>query len=231
MSRHLAAFTAALAGIHKPLKDLQFVGPGGKEQVASGAQACEAALSAHRVDWATGPTKRIAYQPRLFLSRQADPPVEVKLTCGIERLDLGPIYTPNRLDVLVRRDAGEEITSAAALEAVLRAAIDAFRPDWGSAGVEGMPSVPLPVFSNGTPAVGWATFLSWKYPPIPAVLPRPAVAHVIGRRGTLIVAHPERFDERDPEQVEAIEEVREALSAAGVLIPAAALDDTASAPG
>ena len=97
--------------------------------------------------------------------------MEVRLTCGIERLNLGPIYTPNRLDVLVRRDAGEELTSAAALEAVLRAAIDAFRPDWGFAGVEGVPAVPLPVFSDGTPAVGWMTFLSWKYPPVPAAPP------------------------------------------------------------
>lgn len=230
MSRHLTAFTASLGAIHGPLRDLRFVGPDGEEQVASSAQACEVALLAHQVDWATGPTKRVAYQPRLFLERRSAPPVEVRLTCGIERLNLGPIYTPNRIDVLVRRDAGDEITSVAALEGVLRAAIDAFRPDWGFAGVEGVPTVPLPVFSDGTPAVGWMTFLSGRYPAIPAALPRPSVAHVIAGRGTLIAAHPKRFDERDGAHVQAIEDLRQALSAAGVLLPSAALDDAAPAP-
>jgi hypothetical protein len=223
-SRRLAAFVASLGAVHPPLLGLRYAGPGGKEETAAGVEGCQSALEAHRVPWATGPTKRVAYQPRLFLERRAAPPVEVLLTCGIERLDLGPIYTPNRLDLRVRLDAGEELTSPAALEAAMRAAIDAFEPDWGFAGAEGCPNPPVAVFSDGVPAVGWMTFLSSRYPEIPAALPRPAVAHVIPRRGTLVVAHPDRFDERDATHLSAMEKVREALEAAGVLVPAAALD-------
>lgn len=228
MSRQLASFVAALGALHPRLKGLRFVGPAGREVPAAGAEACQSALETHRVDWATGPTKRVAHQPRFFLERRAAAPLEFQITCGIPRLNLGPIYTPNRLDLLVRRDAGDEIVNPATLEAILRAAVEAFRPDWGFASLEGLPEPPLPVFSDGVPAVGWMTVLSSRYPPIPAALPKPAVAHVLPRRGTLVVAHPELWNEADPAHQRAVEEVRETLEKAGVLLPAASLDDAAA---
>ena len=54
------------------------------------------------------------------------------------------------------------------------------------------------------------------------------VAHVPGRRGTLLIAHPELFDERDPAHVAAVERLRNALEAAGVLVPAGSVGDAAA---
>lgn len=230
-SRQLASFVAAVGALHPRLKGLRFVNAAGKEAAAAGAEACQSALEAHRVDWATGEIQRVAYQPRLFTERRAAPPVEVQLTCGIERLNLGPVYTPNRLDLHVRRDAPDDLASPPVLEGVLRAAVESFKPDWGFAGVEGYPDPPLPVFSDGVPVVGWMTFLSWRYPAIPTTLPTPAVAHVLPRRGTLIVAHPDPWSERDPAHVAAVEKVREALEAAGVLVPAETLDQAPMSQG
>jgi hypothetical protein len=233
MSRQTASFLSALGALHPLLKGFRFIDRAtGKEAAASGNDACQRALEAYRVDWATGETKRVAYQPRFFVERKAAPPVEIELTCGIERLNLGPIYTPNRLDLLMRRDAPDNLASPGVLEGIVRAGVEAFRPDWGFAGVEGVPDPPLAVFSDGVPSVGWMTFLSSKYPPVPAALPKPAVSHVLARRGTLIIAHPDLFDERDPAHIEAVEKVRQALAAAGVLVPAEALDQAPrSTPG
>lgn len=233
MSRQTAGFLAALGALHPRLKGFKFVDkPSGKETAASGNDGCQRALEAYRVDWATGETQRVAYQPRFFVERKAAPPVEIHLTCGIERLNLGPIYTPNRLDLLIRRDVPDELASPAVLEGIVRAGVEAFKPDWGFAGVEGIPEPPLAVFSDGAPSVGWMTFLSWRYPAIPAALPTPAVTHVLARRGTLIVAHPDLFDEHDPAHREAVEKVRQALDAAGVRVPAESLDPSPrSAPG
>jgi hypothetical protein len=52
---------------------------------------------------------------------------------------------------------------------------------------------------------------------------------VIARRGTLIVAHAELWSERDPAHARAVEEVRAALEAAGVLVPAEALGQAPAA--
>jgi hypothetical protein len=74
----------------------------------------------------------------------------------------------------------------------------------------------MPPFANGTPVVGWLTFLSRDYPPLPAVLPEPAVARSADK-GTILSAHPTRPDEQ------AIERLRAALDEAKVLVAAIAL--------
>lgn len=223
-SRRLSSFVTALGALHPKLKKLRFM-DGGSPKVASDAASCQRALEAHQVDWATGDTKRVAYQPELFLDRKAASPVSVKLTCGIEPLNLGPIYTPNRLDLLVRRDASDGLVSREVLEGALRAAVESFAPDWGFLGVDGLPEPPLAVFSEGKPVVGWMVYFSVRYPEIPAALPRPSVAYVLSRRGTLIAAHPELFNERDQAHRDAVEALRAALEEAGVLIPAELLNN------
>src|SRR5262245_30727338 len=131
MSQKLAAFLGALGGLHPRLRGLKLVDrPSGREVVVAGNDACEKALEAYRVDWATGDIKRVAYQPRLFMDRRAAPPVAFQLTCGIEALNLGPIYAPNRLDLTMRRDAPDGLPAPGVLEAIVRAGVEAFRPDW-----------------------------------------------------------------------------------------------------
>jgi hypothetical protein len=222
LARQIAAFLRALGSAHKDLAGWLVKGERGPVPADSEA-ACLAALSRHRVAWATGETQRTSYQPRFFLERAASSPAEISVTCGIPRLDLGPIFTPNRLEMLVRADAGKERVSRAALEVALRAAVAAFRPDWGFAGTDETPTPPLPVFSDGTPVVGWMLYLSAAYPPLPAALPKPAVVYSMLPHGALIVAHPELFDAQDPAHREAVARVDEALRAAEVLVPAHAL--------
>jgi len=222
LAHQIAAFLSALGSAHEDLAGWQSAGE--REPVPADSEAaCLAALERHRVAWATGKERRTSYRPRFFLEREAASPAAVTVTCGIPRLDLGPIFTPNRLEMLVRADAGKERASRVALEVALRAAVDAFRPDWGFAGTDGMPAPPLPVFSDGTPVVGWMTYLSAAYPPLPAALPEPAVVYSMLPHGALIVAHPELFQEQDPAHRDAIARVHEALRAAEVLVPAHAL--------
>jgi hypothetical protein len=221
LAGQIAAFLSALGSVHKDLAGWHFAGDGAGAPVpVDSPAACLAALERHRIAWTTGKVRRIAYGPRFFLEREVASPAAITVTCGIPRLDLGPIFTPNRLEMLVRADAGEARASRPVLEAALRAAVAAFRPDFGFAGTEGTPAPPLPVFSDGTPVVGWMTYLSAAYPPLPAALPKPAVVVPMLPHGALIVAHPELFQERDPAHREAIARVDEALRAAEVLVPA-----------
>jgi hypothetical protein len=224
ISRQIAAFLGTLGSAMPAFAGFRFTGERAAPALpADSPAACLAALEAHRIAWATGKERRIGYRPRFFLEREAASPAAITITCGIPRLDLGPIFTPNRLEMLVRADAGDERAGRPALEAALRAAVAAFQPDWGFAGTDGTPSPPLPVFSDGAPVVGWMTYLSASYPPLPAALPKPAVVYPLLPHGALIVAHPDLFQERDPAHRDAMARVEEALRAAEVLVPAHAL--------
>jgi hypothetical protein len=189
---------------------------------ADSLDACARALALGTVHWKTGDVARTSYEQRFYVERSRGAPVELTLTCGIEPLGLDPMWVPNRLELLVRCDAGE-LATRAVLEGLLRAAVAAFDPDWAFAGSEAVPITPLPFFTDGTPAVGWMTYLRRGFPEVPRTLPQPAVVYPVDGRGTLVVAHPEPFHERDPEQRAALDRVQEALAAAGVLVPPGAI--------
>lgn len=221
MGRQLAAFLAGIAPLHPGLSrflcdNLPAISPA----------ACEEALVRHAVLWRTGATERTSYQARFYVDHKIGAPAAFTLTCGIEPLNLGPIFTPNRLEFLVRADVGDERASRAVLEGVLRRAVTVFEPDWAFAGSAQVPQAPKAVFSDGAPVVGWMTYLRAAFPPVPRTLPQPAVAYPVGSLGTLIVAHPEVFHDGDEAQLAAIERVRGVLKAHGVLVPPSALGAT-----
>jgi len=218
MARQVAAFLAEIARVHPGLAGFLC-----DATPASSAAACEEALVRHAVLWRTGATERTSYQARFHVERRIGSPVAFTLTCGIEPLGLGAIFTPNRLEFLVRTDVGDERASRPVLEAVLRSAVTVFEPDWAFAGSAQVPLAPRAVFSDGTPVIGWMTYLRAAFPPVPRTLPAPAVAYPVGTLGTLVVAHPELFDDDDEAQLAAMARVHATLKAAGVLVPPSAL--------
>jgi hypothetical protein len=223
MARQIAAFLAELATLHPGLARFGFEDAQGKLTKVTSEDGCEAALLLRTVRWKTGETPRISYQPRFFVDRKAGAPVALSITCGIEPVGLDPMFVPNRLELLVRSDIGDERASRPVLEAAMRSAVSVFRPDFGFAGTESIPSPPVALFSDGTPVVGWMTYLRAAFPPVPRTLPAPAVAYPVKDLGTLIVAHPELFREHDEAQRASIERVREVLKAASVLVPSTSL--------
>ena len=214
MAGQLAAFLAGIAPLDPGLS--RFLCDG---LPALSPAACEDALVRHAVLWRTGATERTSYQARFYVDRKIGSPAAFTLTCGIEPLGLGPIFTPNRLEFLVRADVGDERASRPVLEGVLRRAVTVFEPDWAFAGSAQVPQAPKAVFSDGTPVIGWMTYLRAAFPPVPRTLPQPAVAYPVGNLGTLVVAHPELFHDGDEAQLAAMERVRVMLKAAGVLVP------------
>lgn len=224
MSRQIFTFCASLGPIHERLEGWLFQDERtGVPAPADSDPACLEALHQKAVAWSTGAQQQLSYQPRFFLERAIDPPASFTVTCGIKPLGLGPVFTPNRLELLVRAGVGDERASRPVLEAILRSAVAAFQPDWGYVGTESIPQPPVAIFSDGTPVIGWMTYLRSAYPPVPRTLPTPAVVYPVGSLGTLIVAHPELFREGEPAHREAIDRVRNALKAAGTLVPHHAL--------
>ena len=219
MARQIATFLAELGTFHPGLARFGFEDAQRRLTPVTSEDDCAAALAQRTVHWKTGQTERISYQPRFFVDRKAGAPVSLAITCGIEPVGLDPMFVPNRLELLVRCDLGDERASRPVLEAAMRSAVSVFRPDFGFAGTESIPSPPVALFSDGTPVVGWMTYLRAAFPPIPRTLPAPAVAYPVKDLGTLIVAHPEVFRESDGAQRASMERVREVLKAASVLVP------------
>lgn len=227
MARQIATFLAEVAPIHPGLARFVFEDArASKLTPVTSEDDCEAALVQRTVHWQTGAIERISYQPRFFVDRKAGAPVSLSITCGIELVGLETMFVPNRVELLVRADVGDERASRPVLEAVMRSAIAVFRPDFGFAGTESIPSPPLALFSNGTPVVGWMTYLRAAFPPVPRTLPAPAVVYPVNEFGTLIVAHPELFHEHDEAQRASMERVRQVLSEASVLVPSTSLPKT-----
>ena len=220
LARQAASFLTALAPLHPELAHFLFHDKQtGLAMPADSPEACDVALERGTAHWQTGYQPRVSYEQRFYVKDRLAAPAAFTLTCGIEPLGLDAIWTPNRLELLVRRDADPELQSRAVLEGVMRAAVNVFKPDWGFAGSEHIPQAPLPVFSDGRPVVGWMTYLRAAFPEVPRTLPQPAVPYPVGVLGTLIVAHPEPMREGDESQRTARKRVEETLAAAGVLIP------------
>jgi hypothetical protein len=229
LAQQIFVFLTALPSVHEGLTGWHF------EEVSTGKMvpvdspsACQRALEDAAVEWTMGGRKSTSYAPRLFVGRADAPAVEIQVTCGIEPLPIGPVFVPNRLSLVVRELGGEERVSAAVVENVLRAAIAMFRPDFGHAGSESMPQPAEPIFSDGTPVVGWLTYLSSAYPSLPSALPAPAALSRVAGLGTLVVARPELFVDGDEEHLAPVEAVRAALEAAGVLVREPALSQPAT---
>lgn len=192
----------------------------------AGTQAdCVQAVELNARAWHTGDQQHTSYQPFLFCGDATDPTVELTLTCGINVRSFAEAFLPNRLELEWRPSATGEPLSQELTHWMLATAATVFPADFGFAGSAAVPTPPQPLFSDGKPAVGWMTFLSSSYPPLPPELPEPAQLHSVGRLGQVVVAHPEPFDDADAEHLAAIAGVEHALKQAGVLIPWAELYD------
>lgn len=178
--------------------------------------ACEEALERSAVKWRSGDREHTSYQA--FFSLAGGDGASISLTCGLRPMAL-EVFAPNRLELTL---ASREWTEPVVVQAVLRKAVEAFRPDFGWAGTRKVPAPPLPVLSPGVPPVGWMTYLSAAYPVLPPFV-SPVVVGAVGGQGAIIVAVPTRFRPKLAEHAEAVARVRAALESGGVLLPARAL--------
>ena len=210
------------------------LGPLSFEDAASGeilavdsAARCAEALAQAEIEWQAGGDVQTCHALSLFLGPAHAPAAELTLTCGIRPIGIGPLFAPNRIELLLREGAGDDRATRPFFEDALRSIAALFRPSFGFVGRGQAPAPPEALFDEGAPAVGWMTYLSSEYGEIPS-LPRPAAARPVAHLGTLVVAHPGPFDDRDPEHLAAIAAVRSALGAAGVLVPGPALSRAAT---
>lgn len=185
-------------------------------QPLTGPQHAEALLTHWEVRWRTGDTQRVSYKPGLVLDRLDDTMVECNLVTGIEPLGMDPLWVPNRAEVLIRADAGDELVRPDVLLGILHAGVRVFSPDWGFASLDGDPIPPTPPFSQGTPIAAWITYLSRAYPVDRLMVREPSAAYSVGELGALVLAHPELCVPDGPRQREAVQGVADAFRAAGV---------------
>ena len=210
----------ALRGINEGFAEFRYFNQQQRKHIPiSSKDDCAAVIEAGRGYWRTGQTQRTAYKTELFIADRANAPAQLWLTCGIDLRDVGAVFVPNSLSLrLTRSVASGGLTPAMGLNA-LRAAVNAFRPLFGLAASSDFPPSPKPLFSKGTPAVGWMTFLSAAYPALPANFAEPTRVHTVGKHGHIVVAHPYMFDDNDDEHRAAVARVAAALHASGVLLP------------
>ncbi|MFO0549588.1 MAG: hypothetical protein U0271_14440 [Polyangiaceae bacterium] len=166
---------------------------------------------------AAGSKPRVAYTPSLFVGREAAPVVRVDCRAGMERTAV-PAWTPNLVEITVR--GALELATVAVL---MRTLVEIFEPDWGHVRLDGSPTPPRAIFSDGAPVIGWVTYLSAAYPKLPA-LPPPARAYPV-QRGTVLTA-----SEKAEDSAAAIAPLRRALAGAGVLLPAVAMRTSVLTP-
>lgn len=180
---------------------------------------CRTALAQGEVRYRLGHDTKICHEARFFVGPASAPSAELTVTCGVEPPALGPLYAPNRLELLLCRPAHAQ-PSRLVLENALCAAVALFQPDTGHVGSDAFPQPAEPLHSDGTPVVGWLTYLSSAFPAAPQALPAPAASDAVAGLGRLFVAHPDPFEEQNAAHRAAIDRLRATLAAAGVLAKA-----------
>jgi hypothetical protein len=178
-------------------------------------QECGAALEANAYAWRVGDTKRVSYEPTLHAGAPAEALVSVTYSCGIGKIDIDGVFAPSRLVATV----DPELTAgdATLLRTWMLKAIEIVRPLFGHAGSLDIPRPLMPLTPDPTPPIGWLTYLRHDLAAgLPPKLPAPAVAYP-APDGTLLVAHPELFQQHKSEHRKAVSALREALIEAGAL--------------
>ncbi len=119
--------------------------------------------------------------------------------------------TPNRIDLLVRAPL-----APLALRQIMVGLIGIFKPVWGFAASDRFPAQPAP--GDGSPGVGWLTYLSgWFGPPPP--LPPPVLVSHMKTLGAIYQAFPDAFDPAREDHRAQIRALEKALRATGTLRP------------
>ncbi|MBL8604289.1 MAG: immunity 52 family protein [Myxococcales bacterium] len=213
-------FTRRLGSLDPRLAAWAFVDPDDNAHPVEGVAAWRAALAQCHAPFQSGARSVDAWQPRAVVLGRGANLVEIEATLGIRLPDFeGLVWVPNRVVVRVLRPWGDDETIRATLDLALRVGIRAFEPVWAHAGSDDSPHAAMPIFDDGSPIVGWWTYLSRQFPAV-APLAAPAQAFAVGEHGTLIVAHPALYAPGDAEHEAAIEAVGDALDAQGLLKPA-----------
>ena len=104
---------------------------------------------------------------------------------------------------------------------MLTGLIELYRPLWATLGGSIAPSPR--VDDDGTPAVGWDTFLCNQYGALPT-LPAHAAATPWEGLGSIVRAFPDVLDERNPDHLMRLGKLRHALVVANVIRPARELE-------
>lgn len=150
------------------------------------------------------------YKQDFYLGSARKWRAKITIVCGVRRVMYG-IQAPNRFDVTVRA-----ALSPLAVRQILIGLVSVFRPTWGFGASERFPAGPSP--ENGSPTVGWLTYLSsWFGAPPP--LAAPALISPVPNFGTIIQAFPEAFDPGDDAQRSTIRALEKTLRASGTLRP------------
>jgi hypothetical protein len=121
-------------------------------------------------------------------------------------------WIPN--SCVIELPASDRVTTAALVTLVESVATN-FEPDWAVVNSD-VHRERGPQPSPGVPLVGWITYLSAAYGPLPA-LPRQARVMSVQRFGVAVITTDERFTATNPDHVKMAEEIRVALDHAGLL--------------
>lgn len=175
-----------------------------------------AAFADGAVSWRCGERTVTSYVVELVAECAGEEALRCRLTLGVRAEELAGMFLPDQVRVVVAGDAGEPAPVIGVLWAALLSAVAAFDPDWGHAGTELTPAEAMPMFDDGAPVPGWWTYLSTRVGR-ELTLPPVAQAHAVGDRGVLVVAHEGLFNAREEAHARAVDEVRAAMEAAGLL--------------
>lgn len=197
----LAAVTPTLAG---------FQGDGGGVEIpVASMEDADAIVGAAARMWKLGAEELAAYGP----SAKAGASGRVALVGGIPPIDL-PAWVPNQTIATITGPAEVELrTDPKLIVACLERIVLAAEPAWAVVTSDDFPTAPVPPFADGSPTVGWFTWLSSKFPAVPAVLPEGATSRELAG-GVLLVAHPTRAEHAPIERLDAaLREAKALLSA------------------
>ncbi len=179
--------------------------------LASMADA-EGVVAASARGWRMGEKELVAYGPWAVANHRGLRVAKLSLVGGIEPIDL-QAWIPNRVELELSGAAEFGLRSdPKLLFALVQAIVSIWQPVWAVVASDGVPRSPVAPFADGSPSVGWVTYLSKAFPPLPP-LPSPSTAHDLGT-GVLIVAH-----SSEP-KAEAIAKLEAALRDANVLLSA-----------
>jgi hypothetical protein len=162
------------------------------------------------VKWNTGEQVHTSYVINAQSQKGAGK-AQIELTLGVDPHETVPVFLPNRVDLAIEIEVGFRWPPPELVESVLECVASGLDADFAHAGSMLVPAVEEPLFGDGTPPIGWMTYLCPAAPPLPSNLPPPATARRISGGGVLLIAHPKPFSEDNREQQTAIARLNEAV--------------------
>ena len=152
----------------------------------------------------------LGYSFNLWNGRDDEDGVSLNMVNGVTN----PNPHLNNFCVLSTIKTSSALFKSETLNLILTALIETLQPDWGRVN----PWISELDLERTTPGVGWLTYLSPAYQPIPSL---PSGIKVTFRpdHSTLIQLSEELFDSSVPEHIKRIQETTTALKQAGIVKP------------